>query len=218
VHQKFEVSHNRYLHQMCDFTCEVVHLLLLMTCIRCGHVHVANASQCSPNPIYVRCQRKSKCRDMDEMCTSQSALYSWGVFVGAASVIGRAAAAAAISCKYISKYQWELSVAVVALHYARQPLESSSEPVHPAAHSVCNSMPSCTMRSDRHMDEPSRPTNGTGPPKLGLLSRIRVVRAAYLSNCVRPLHNSRRAGTKAPAARAQSTVLCHDERIEELDH
>jgi hypothetical protein len=71
---------------------------------------------------------------MDEMCTSQSALYSWGVFVGAASVIGRAAAAAAaaaISCKCISKYQWELSVAVVALHYARQPLESSSEPVRP---------------------------------------------------------------------------------------
>jgi hypothetical protein len=44
----------------------------------------------------------------------------------------------------------------------------------------------------------SRPTNGTGPPKLGLLSHTRVVRAAYLSNCVRPTHNSRRAGTEAP--------------------
>lgn len=66
------------------------------------------------------------------------------------------------------------------------------------AHSVCATQCRAAQcgQTDIWM---SRPTNGTGPPKLGLLSRTRVVRAAYLSNCVRhTLSACGRAGTKAP--------------------
>jgi hypothetical protein len=83
------------------------------------------------------------------------------VFVGAASVSGRASN---IMCKYISKYQWELSVAAVALHYARQPLES--------AVSVCWRL-GCGQT--HNMDELA---NGIGT-RIGLLSRMGDVRVAY---------------------------------------
>lgn len=156
---------------------------------------------------------------MDEMCTSQSALYSWGVFVGAASVIGRAAAAAAISCKYISKYQWELSVAVVALHYARQPLESSSEPVRPPRPlTLCVQLNAELHNAVRqtHMDEPADKRNRA--------TQVRLIVAHTSRACCIPLQlcptHTQTLGVRARRRRTctESTVLRHVARIEELDH
>lgn len=175
-------------------------------------MHVANASRW-PNPISVHDVKERVSVAIWMKCALHRVHFTVGACLLALAVSSaEQQRRAAISCKYISKYQWELSVAVVALHYARQPLESSSEPVRPSTLSLC-------VQLNAELHNAVRQTYGwAGRPadKRNRATQVRLIVAHTSRACCIPLqlcqththrNSRRRTGTKAHVH-----GLSHDER------